>query len=136
MGKKQGRSDWDEAMEATGHRVIKKEDKKWPNRLRTTTRMVLLKTDSLHEDVRCELFLCAIENQNMSQFIEEMNKDNKEDELVVLQDTVTMDDIVCLILNHLIAEQKQEDSRKRKKYSDVKGEMYFLQKMDRKDSIG
>lgn len=40
----------------------------------------------------------------MSQFIEEMNKDNKEDELVVLQDTVTMDDIVCLILNHLIDE--------------------------------
>ncbi len=40
----------------------------------------------------------------MSQFIEEMNKDNKEDELVVLQDTVTMDDIVCLILSHLIAE--------------------------------
>lgn len=72
----------------------------------------------------------------MSQFIEEMNKDNKEDELVVLQDTVTMDDIVCLILNHLIDEQKQEDSRKRKKYSDVKGEMYFLQEVDRKDSIG
>ena len=40
----------------------------------------------------------------MSQFIEEMNKDNKEDELVVLQDTVTMDDIVCLIMNHPIAE--------------------------------
>ena len=40
----------------------------------------------------------------MSQFIEEMNKDNKEDELVMLQDTVTMDDIVCLIMNHSIAE--------------------------------
>ena len=39
MGKK-GRSEWDEAMEATGHRIIKEKTKKWASRLRTNTKNI------------------------------------------------------------------------------------------------
>lgn len=37
MGKK-GKSEWDEAMEATGHRITTEKTKKWASRLRTNTK--------------------------------------------------------------------------------------------------
>lgn len=37
MGKR-GKSEWDEAMEATGHRVSGENGKKWVSRLRTNTK--------------------------------------------------------------------------------------------------
>ena len=37
MGKR-GKSEWDEAMEATGHRITTEKTKKWASRLRTNTK--------------------------------------------------------------------------------------------------
>ncbi|KAK8789967.1 hypothetical protein WA158_006747 [Blastocystis sp. Blastoise] len=98
MGKQKGRSDWDEAMEATGHRVVKKEEKKWPNRLRTTTRMVLYKNDSLVED-------------DFLKFLENLEKDNYDDEEETIQEELTANDL------------KLEQSRKRRKLNDLKPEL-------------
>lgn len=54
MGKR-GKSEWDEAMEATGHRVSSEKAKKWVSRLRTNTKSTNIVDSITREQVSVKM---------------------------------------------------------------------------------
>ena len=77
MGKK-GKSEWDAAMEATGHRVSKEKAKKWTSRLRTNTKNTMVVDMITREQVKH--YVCCFDHQILNERLEALERDNYEEE--------------------------------------------------------
>lgn len=75
-----GKSEWDAAMSASGHRVIEKKTKKWTSRLRSTTKNTNIVDSITREQV---LVVKLYDMQILNERLEALERDNYDEEETV-----------------------------------------------------
>ena len=80
---KKGKLEWDAAMEASGHRIIKEKAKKWTSRLRTNTKNTNVVDAITREQVFWKMGLGDI--QILNERLEALERDNYEEEEFVTE---------------------------------------------------
>lgn len=74
-----GKSEWDAAMSASGHRVVEKK-KKWTSRLRSTTKNTNIVDNITREQV---LAVRILESKILNERLEALERDNYDEEETV-----------------------------------------------------
>ena len=82
-----GKSEWDEAMLKTGHRVVSNTKKKWASRLRSTTKNTNVVDSITREQVRME---------RVCEWLEALERDNDEEENVNETELYEETESVCM----------------------------------------
>ena len=74
-----GKSEWDAAMSASGHRLVEKK-KKWASRLRSTTKNTNIVDSITREQV---LVVRILESKILNERLEALERDNYDEEEIV-----------------------------------------------------